>query len=95
MSSIESSEYGTESDEDYEGHAGGGRRLEMRQSASEVNDYAQAYASLDNDVLGDDSDDGEDDDFFLDTTMPGKRQSRGGKCRLRIVFTARHSLHNL
>ena len=65
MSSEDSSSYCSDSDDDDYDGGGGGRRLDIPHSAlTEVQDYAQAYAPLDTDVLGQDSS-GDDDDDFL------------------------------
>ncbi len=79
-----SSSYRSESDdEDYDDGAGPGRRFDIPHSAlTEVHDYAQAYAPLDADVLGDDSSDPDDDDLFLDAAISGKKGPRGGACSL-------------
>jgi hypothetical protein len=45
-----------------------------------VQDYAQAYAPLDTDVLGQDSSGDDDDDFLLDAAFSGKKGGRGGTC---------------
>lgn len=78
-----SSSYCSDSDdEDYDDGAGPGR-FQTGTGASalaEVHDYAQAYAPLDTDVLGDDSSDPDDDDFFLDAAISGKKGARGGAC---------------
>lgn len=90
-----SSSYCSDSDdEDYDDGAGPGR-FQTGTGASalaEVHDYAQAYAPLDTDVLGDDSSDPDDDDFFLDAAISGKKGARGGACSppAHCVLPARH-----
>lgn len=81
MSSEDSSSYCSDSDDDDYDGGGGGRRLDIPHSAlTEVQDYAQAYAPLDTDVLGQDSSGDDDDDFFLDAAFSGKKGGRGGTC---------------
>lgn len=81
MGSDRSSSYCSDSDDDdYDGD-GGGRRLDIPHSAlTEVQDYAQAFAPLDADVLGQDSSGDDDDDFLLDAAFSGKKGVRGGTC---------------
>lgn len=72
-------------DEGYEGGLGGrGRaRLDSRQEAGALSDYAHAYARLDEDVLGEDESEDDGDEFFFDG-LPGKGKDRGfgrgGEC---------------
>lgn len=81
MSSEESSSYCSDSDDDDYDGGGGGRRLDIPHSVlTEVQDYAQAYAPLDADVLGQDSSGDDDEDFLLDATFSGKKGGRGGTC---------------
>jgi len=78
-------------DEDYDcngrsyGRARDGRP-EIRTNARDVQDYAQTYALLDDDVLGDQTSDEGEEDFFLGEGMTSKKASRGGSLLFPSVF---------
>jgi hypothetical protein len=72
------SEEGSE-EEDYEIGRGARSRLDARQDPGSVQEYAHAYARLDEDVLGDDESDDDEDDFFLDPGMSGKNKGFRGE----------------
>ena len=74
-----SDEYDDEEDYDCNGRSYG-RTSQSRPQANtrDVQDYAQAYAPLDDDVLGDQSSDEGEEDFFLGEGMTSKKASRGG-----------------
>jgi hypothetical protein len=74
-----SDEYDDEEDYDCNGRSYARTSQSRPQTNTrDVQDYAQAYALLDDDVLGDQSSDEGEEDFFLGEGMTSKKASRGG-----------------
>jgi hypothetical protein len=92
MSSEDSSAYSDSEDEDYDCNGRPSRsRLDTRQAPGDVQDYAQMYARLDDDVLGEESEDDGDEIDLFDSGISGKKGTRGGTsaCYARRVVSLR------